>query len=228
MAKKQKVEDVGCAVPIDYIKVVDEMSDKAFQFCVEQLYPICDYCVLEQEDIRRVDLKEWLTSFNNSVLREEHGKKQGALNYYISILKLYFEEFLKCKDESMAAKYKNRAFELMKNALSENGTLEDIEDIVLIFIVLFRTLKDRFDDIDKYLITKITFDLKIEDAELLKIILKHKKLVPSGIGEKAKFFGRIFVTTYEKHMAIKLAYVNNVLFLCRGLQKRGAFWVEDE
>ncbi len=227
MAKKQKEETVR-AIPIDYIKLVDDMSEQAFNFCVDQLYPMCNYRVLQKEDIRRIDLKERLLGFNSIVPKDDKGKEQGALNYYLFVLKLYFDNYLKCKAGSKAEKYRNRAMGLMNSALSENGTIEDIEDLVQIFIALFRSLDDDFDHIDKYSVVGLTFDVFKEDADLLKAIWQHKKLVPDGIVEKPGLLDKIFGTDYEKKTAIKFAYINNVIFLCRCLQNRGAFAMEEE
>lgn len=83
MEKKQKIEEKVYVKPIDYIKLIDEMSDEVFKFCVEQLYPICNYRVLKQEEIRRVDLKERILGFNSIVPKDSKGKEQGALNYYL-------------------------------------------------------------------------------------------------------------------------------------------------
>ena len=220
MARKQKADEIVRAIPIDYIKLVDDMSDEAFQFCVEQIYPICNYRVLQKEDIRRIDLKERLLGFNRLVPKND-GKEQGTLNYYLFILKLYFDSFLKCKAGSTAEKYRKRAMELMESALSDNGTIEDVEDLVQIYISLFRALNDCFDEIDKYVAVGLTFDVYKEDADMLKEIWRHKKLIPNGIVDK------LLGTNYEKSAAITLAYVNNVIFLCRCLQNRGVFAMEE-
>lgn len=227
MAKKQKTEEKVRAIPIDYIKLVDDMSDEAFQFCVEQLYPMCNYRVLQKEDIRRIDLKERLLGFN-SIVPKNDGEEQGALNYYLFVLRLYFDSFLKCKPGSTAEKYRNRAMELMESALSDNGTIEDVEDLVQIYIALFRTLNNRFDEMEKYVAVGLTFDVFKEDADMLKEIWEHKKLIPNGIVEKPGLLDKLFGTDYEKRTAIKLTYINNVIFLCRCLQNRGAFAMEEE
>ena len=227
MAKKQKTEEIVRAIPIDYIKLVDDMSDEAFQFCVDQLYPMCNYRVLQKEDIRRIDLKERLLGFN-SIVPKNDGKEQGALNYYLFVLKLYFDSFLICEAGSKAEKYRNRAMELMESALSDNGTIEDVEDLVQIYIALFRSLKKCFDNIDKYVAVDLTFDVFKEDADMLKAIWENKKLVPNGIVGKQGLFDSEFRIEYEKKTAIKMAYINNVIFLCRCLQNIGAFAMEEE
>ena len=227
MAKKQKAEERVRAIAIDYIKLIDDMSDKAFQFCVDQLYPMCNYRVIQKKDIRRIDLKERLLGFN-SIVPKNDGKEQGALNYYLFVLTLYFDSFLRCEAGSKAEKYRNRAMELMESALSDDGTIEDVEDIVQIYIALFRSLNNRFNEMDKYVAVGLTFDVFKEDADMLKEIWEHKKLVPNGIVEKTGLLDKIFGTDYEKKIAIKLAYINNVIFLCRCLQNRGVFAMEEE
>ena len=227
MVKKQKTEEIVRAIPIDYIKLVDDMSDEAFRFCADQLYPIWNYRILQKEDVRRIDLKEQLLKLN-SIVPKKDGKKQGALNYYLFVLKLYFDSYLKCKEGSTAEKYRKRAMELMESALSDNGTIEDVEDLVQIYIALFRTLSNRFNEIEKYVAVDLTFDVFKEDADMLKKICVNKNLVPNGIVEKQGLFETVFRIEGGKKEAIAVAYVNNVVFLCRCLQNRGAFDMEEE
>ncbi len=224
MAKKQKIDENVRAIPINYLKLVDDLSDQAFQFCADQLYPICNYRYLKREDFRRIDLKEKLVD-----LYFIPSDQQGSLNYYLFVLKLYFENFIKCKSGSVAEKYLSRAMELIESALSDNGTIEDVEDIVQIFIALFRTLSNRFDEIEKYMAVGLTFDVFRDDADLLKNIWKHKKLVPNGIVvEKKGGLYRSFGLDRYKQNAIKMAYIYNVIFLCRCLQNRGVFAMEEK
>lgn len=228
MAKKQKIEENVRAIPINYLKLVDDLSDQAFQFCADQLYPICNYIYLQREDFRRIDLKEKLVSLY-FIPRDEKGRAQGSLNYYLFVLKLYFENFIKCKSGSVAEKYFSRAMELIESALSDNGTIEDVEDIVQIFIALFRTLSNRFDEIENYMAVGLNFDVFRDDADLLKKIWEHKKLVPNGIVvEKKGGLYRSFGSNRDKQNAIKMAYIYNVIFLCRCLQNRGVFAMEEE
>lgn len=224
----QRPEEKIQVIPIDYIKLVDDMSDQAFQFCVDQLYPMCNYRVLQRDDIRRIDFKERLLGYNSTVPKDEKGKEQGALNYYLFVMRLYFDNFLKCKEGSKAEKYRTRAMELMDSALSENGTIEDVEDLVQIFIALFRSLDYDYDHIEKNLIEDLAFDIYKEDAELLKTIWEHNKLVPNGIIKKLGRSEKSRGAEYWKQNAIKLAYINNIIFLCRCLQNRGVFAVEDK
>lgn len=104
----QKSEERVQVIPIDYIKLVNDMSDQAFQFCVDQLYPMCNYRVLQRDDIRRIDFKERLLGYKSTVPRDEKGKEQGSLYYYIFVMRLYFDNFLRCKEGSKAEKYRRQ------------------------------------------------------------------------------------------------------------------------
>ena len=96
------------------------MSDAAFSFCVSYLYPLYNYRVLKEFDIRRIDLQENLMRIESMIPSEM--KKMGVLNYYLFELKLYFEALLICKEDSRAAMYKDRALLAIDRALSEDGS----------------------------------------------------------------------------------------------------------
>ena len=227
MPRIRKPEKKPSIREIDYLTLVDEMSDEAFRFCIEKLYPICNYRVLKPEDIRRIDLKERLLGFNSIVPKDDKGKVQGALNCYITTLKQYFDSFIKCEEESKAARYRDRAFELMTVALSDKGTQEDIDDIFLIFVSLMRALQPHFDHLAKQTVSDFTLDLAPADADLLKEIWEHKKLTPGRHVDVPDVLGKIVGADDEKKPALKLAYINNILYLARGLQNRGAFESEE-
>ncbi len=224
---KRKPEKKPSIREIDYLTLVDDMSDEAFHFCIEKLYPICNYRVLKPEDIRRVDLKERLLGFNSIVPKDDKGKVQGALNCYITTLRQYFDSFIKCEDDSKAARYRDRAYELMTAALSDDGTREDIDDIFLIFVSLMRSLHPSSDPLAKQTVSDFTLDLEPTDAELLKEIWEHKKLIPGRHVEVPDVLGKIVGVDDGKRPAFKLAYINNILFLTRGLQNRGVFGAEE-
>lgn len=125
-------------VPIDYIGIIEEMSEDAFKFCVDTLYPLFKYRVLKQGDVRRIDLEEKLLEYNSQIPKDDNGQEQGALNLYLNTIKMYFDSFIRCQTGSQAAKYRSRALDLIKIALSDKGSIEDVEDIVQIFIAFFR------------------------------------------------------------------------------------------
>lgn len=228
MAKKKK-EEKKPQIPqieIDYSRLIEEMSDDAFRFCVEQLYPISGYRVLKPEDIRRIDMLERIIGFNSLVPKTEKSKSQGSLNYYIGVLKRYFDLYVKCKEGSRSESYKKRAYELISIAISDKGVLEDVDDLFIIFISFFRSLRPQFDEIGKqngFVNDSFSFDLEKTDATLLNEIRLHKNL---SLPERTWGIG-VSPIKKEDETAVKLAYINNVLFLSRGLDSRGAFLPEE-
>lgn len=209
-----------------YEKLVDEMNDITFSFCVDQLLPISDFKLMKKEDIRPIDLKEWLIRFGYSISKAEKRNDLLDTGFYIDILKKYFDTFVKCKTGSRAERYHVRAMELMKVSCSKEGSLEDIEDLVLIFVSFFRALRPYFDTINTQgrIIKNLEFDVYQEDTILLKDI--KCKLMPNGMSTnpiKAKNLNE-----WSKMIdASEFAYVNNMLFLCRALQNRGVFTKEE-
>ena len=135
MAKKKTREIKNS---IDYIRIIDEMNNDAFEFCRSCLFQLTSYKVLKEEDIRPVDMKEWLLPFNDDVPNYCEGRERGSLNFYMYLLQVYLNESLKCIDGSQAEKYKNRALTLIDKVLYQDHSLEDIDDIFLIFTGLFR------------------------------------------------------------------------------------------
>lgn len=221
MKKKEQVKKID----LDIVDIVDNLSDRAFNFCLEQLYPICRYTVLQQKDVRRVDLEEKLIELNKQMPISD----MGTLNAYLYTLKLYFENFLKCKKGTMVEKYRNRAIELINDASKKTLTIADVDDIVLIFVSLFRQQEKNFDKMDKfeYTIPAFTLNAYKRDAKLLKKIKNHKNLVPNGIGAKPGSVNQVMVPKYSKIKMAEFIYVTNILFLCRNLQNRGEFAMEE-
>lgn len=60
---------------IDYIGLIDDLSDGAFNFLREKLYPVLDYQVLEEHDVRKIDMEEKIISFDKLIAsKDEVGK----------------------------------------------------------------------------------------------------------------------------------------------------------
>lgn len=227
MAKKKEEKKPQIPqIEIDYRRLIEEMSDDAFLFCVDLLYPISGYRVLKPEDIRRIDLLERILGFDSLIPKAERGKDQGSLNYYIGVLKKYLDLYIKCKEGSRSERYKKRAYELINTALSDEGVLRDVDDLFFIFISFFRALRPQFDEIGKqncFVNDSFFLDLQKADAALLNEIRLHKSL---SLPERTWGIG-VSPIKKEDATAVKLAYINNVLFLSRGLDARGAFLLED-
>ncbi len=217
---------------IDYISIIDEMNEDAFEFCKNHLYHLTSYKVLQKEDIRPVDMKEWLLPLNDNIPNSLTGGKRGALNYYLSIINQYITEGLKFVENSKADQYKDRAANLIDSVLYEKFSQDDIDDIFIIFIGLFRFHKKNITQSNKRAINdSIDLMLSGKDAELI-----------TSLGDIYKFdwgvFGRKILTairpdSYSKDVFTgykkdtdkikKFLFINNILLLGRGLQKQGFF-----
>ena len=199
---------------IDYIQIVDEMNDEAFEFCVSQLYPLFKYKIMKQDEVRRKDLKKILLT-----LEELIPKEKEMLRYYFDILYWYLKKIL-CKQGSRAEKYISRAREAMNKALNNDGTLKDIDDVVVIFISLFRSIErnNMWDKLklNNAMMQDTNFGVEIDDVAILKKLWKSEKYVPTGIKKD------------EISIIRKVIYINNIIFLCRNLQNCGGFIEEDE
>ena len=224
MAKK-KEEIKTPAKPINYVNLVDEMSDEAFSFCVSYLYPLYKYRVLKKEDIRKIDLQENLERIE-SMIPSDMGK-MGVLNYYLFELKLYLESLFICKASSRAERYKERSLLAAERALSEDGNIKDVDDAFWGFMMLLDVFQDKLEADSKVCIARPAFRIEKENAEVLKNLYANKKHTPEGIDGQTGFIGRKLSSEDEKSKARKFMFINNIVFLSRALQSFGAFDTEE-
>lgn len=224
MPKKKEVIKIS-AKTVDYIKIIDEMSDEAFSFCVSYIYPLYNYRVLSESDIRKVDLKENLMRIASLIPKEL--SKMGVLNYYLYEVKLYLDSILICKEGSRAELYKARIISAMEKALSEDGTIEDVDDAFFGFMSLLHTLRDKINENAKYVIINPKFTVDQKDAYILKELYENKKRTPEGIDGKKGFIDKKLSLEIDKINARKFFFINNIIFLSRALQSFGAFIVEE-
>lgn len=216
--KKEKVISQIVQQSIDYEKLIDDMNDVTFAFCIQYLHPVFEYHVMTVDDMRRIDLKEQLASLKVS-FEEEKGKKQGLLNYYVSLIKKYFEDQLKCGENTRADRYKARAYELMGDAISKKGTAKDVEDYIVIFVSMFRKYIEISKLPNQPTIDDIENELRLEDIDLLLRIYDNNikaKIGPVKINIPA-IKGFMKIDDYD----MKILYINSVIYLCLGLQERG-------
>lgn len=203
---------------LDYIKLIEDLQDEAVAFCVEKLYPLCGYKVLRPKDVRRVDLEEWLLG-----LYESQGgsllSAKGIVELYLQTLEKYVAHYVTYpSDEKKVGLYKERLSTAINVALSKSGTLENIDDAVLIFLNLLRPLQ--ISEVDSVpAMPNELLSLRFADTDLLESVWKGSL---KQYNPKSKFAGlKIPIGVSDKDG--KLAYINNILFLARGLQQFGAF-----
>lgn len=203
---------------IDYLNIIDSMKDETFSTCVDMLFPSFKYYVLKKEDIRRVDLKEQLVRFQNEYYEQNKNKSVGFLNYYLRILKKYYDNLINCADESRAAKCKGRGYEVMERAATKEGTLSDIEDSIILLLCLFRERKDKNQD---EVIEDITISIGKEDFEMINALMEYKVQDSGAVMKKPGILDKILSSDDTNEYDAKVMYINSILFLCIGLQDRG-------
>ncbi len=208
---------------IDYVKIIDDMNDVAFAFCMEYLYPVFNYQILEVEDVRRIDLKENLCRMQNAFKRDAKGKNSGFLNHYLSLIKLYLDDQLKCAEGSRAARAKVRAYEAIEKALEEvnKDNSLDIEDCVLIFVSLIREYVKQINAGESEPISNVTNELVLQDADTLTTVYNSGIKAMGGPVKLNIPIVKGLLQMDDKDM--KVLYINSIIFLCAGLQSRGVF-----
>ena len=219
-------EEKNTSKGMDYQCLVGELGDEAFSFLMDSLYPLFNYRVLKKDDVRRIDLMEILVRTEDPT--KEDWKDKKGLTYYLFCLKQYMDEYLKCQEGSRAELFKNRAYDILEKDLkedaeiSEDELLSDAEDVFIVFISLFREAGENLDNIDDFVITDVDFNLKKDDAKLLKKIWEHEDLIPDKINDQGGFlwFGK---SDEIGKRGVKLTYYNNMIMLCRNMERRGFF-----
>ena len=211
---------------MDYRTLIGDLNDEAFSYLMDSFYPLFNYRVLQKEDVRRIDMMETLVRIVNPSDKEWEGKT--GIRYYLFIMKQYFDEYLNCQEGSGAERYKKRVMDLLEKNLAEDADkskddmLKAAEDAFIVFVSLFRAIDVEFDKIGDCTLSNMDFVLRKEDADVLKKIWECEDLVPDGVSDKGGLFG-FMKSDSTKNRARKLFYLNNMIFLCLGLQKRGFF-----
>ena len=213
--------DVG----INYKNAIDNLNENAFQFCVENLYPLSGFKVLEPKDIRRIDLLE-MVSRQVAYVEEGNPKysDQGSLRYYIYLIDQYLRKILVCRNESRADKYKRRALEMINtiNSSDDTAAIEDyLADIFITYISLLRDIgENEIFYANSMIIDDLSFDVEPDDAKLLKKVKDCWNITPHAICEKTKTG---WMVTNETHRIMDFQYVFSILLLATILEERGMF-----
>ena len=126
MAEQKR--EVEHQLSFNHDALLNDLSDEAFHFCVDKLYPLFNYRILKKEDIRRIDLLEQITVLFDGVPKTEKGKSSGSINYYFYIIRKYFESFIGAVKGEQAEKYHKRAFEIMDLTKHDSLYWDEIEE----------------------------------------------------------------------------------------------------
>ncbi len=207
---------------MDYQSLIGELGDQAFSFLMDSVYPLFDFRVIKKNDVRKIDLIDILMRMEDPANEDWEDKK--GITYYLFCLKQYIDEYPNCQEGSKAEEFKNGAVRVLEKALEENADLSEkemleiAENVFVVFISLFRAAGENLDTIKDFVISDVSPELRPDDAELLKQIWEHEDLVPDGISDKGGLFG--FMKSGDTgRRGVKLTYFNNMIMLCRGLQK---------
>ena len=204
----------------DYHLLLDNMSDEAFGFLLDAVYPLFHFRVLKKEEVRRVDLMEIIARIESPADEDWEGKV--GLKYYLFIIKQYVDEYLNCKEGSEAEDCKQKVLAVLNKVLDEESEVTEVgmiasADVVFsAFISMFRAWKNQFGDADSRVISDVEYGLKKEDAGLIRELWEHTELIPSEVSEQSGLFG-FMKSDDTKIRASRLFYMNNMIFLCRGL-----------
>ena len=189
--------------PFDYENIFNEMSDEAFGFCIKNISSMLHFLHLKENDIRRIDLIERLMQIDAAIDKNETQRFGYSPQYYCALLEIQMDRSLKCRPGSHAETYLKRAKEALKKVRDGNGTLADIDDAFLIYMVLWRLKMNRDIRTGPILADWPDHELYENDMDLLREISKKNRLGNQG----QDYYLNLF----------------NVLFLTRGLDRRGAF-----
>jgi len=196
---------------INYSKIIDAMSSEAFEQFSENVYNELHYNVLTLAEVRKVDAKEKLISMIKTTITG----KDKSLDFYVSEIKKYLDNYVLCKKGSRAESYMAKANNLIASIEKNKRTDNDIEDVVKLYISLMRrSLHSKEDEIDN-----LNFSVSSDDYQFIKGLLtkklKSKKRVAINLPSQSK----------ENK---ELVYIDTALYLTRILEKEGEFIQEVE
>lgn len=192
---------------------IDSLNDQAFVFCVDCLFESMGYKYLEKKDIRRIDLKEWITS--SFIWTGKYFTDPCCL--YIQVLRERLNQII-CTHGSRASDYKKHAITI---ATMPGIATDDIKDIFQIYNALTRESRLSSD----ITLANISLNYLLEDSELYnyKSFPIAKQIL--GSNKKRKKDDLIYKIAddglYTVEQASIIIFFYDILFLTLGLQDYG-------
>ena len=215
---------------IKYEELIDEMGKDAFDLLVKQLRSTktMKLFYLKKKDLRREDVIEKIYQMEDDYYSLIDDKKPDRLEYYTGFLKNYLK-MINTQESGRASKFLTRGLNIVdKLNKEEEDSMEDVKDLVKIFICLMR---EYFPFLDvavgrdsKCSVEDITFQLnKSKDLVLLNEIRKY----PFKDLNKKKF---IYIKNNEKQRQEEKDYIymNNLIFYLLVLQDDGVLEGDSE
>jgi len=207
-------------INFDYKELVGNMSDDAFQFSIKLLYEYMNYKYISQNEVRKIDVMEYLGTLEKD-LKKEIGLMGGSEQLYLYMLKKFFTDIIKCKENSRAEKYKKKALSIIANFKTSDSKDADIDDVFVIFISFLRCENYPLEKLGSLIFSDRVFDVCLEDADLLKKLYLNiyiGNITPEFMREFNIFEARLH---YKQMEYREYLYFINILYLGKNLEKRG-------
>ena len=223
MARRKK-EDVPPET-IDYLKLIDEYDAAAFSLCVTHLFPLFNYYLLKENDVRPIDLKDQIVQMEHEFYGSDTTEGLNLTYLCSSALLAYLESMVNIESGSRAAKYQVHGISLLNSILdNKQVSLKDLEDALLITISILRPNKGRIGEDVAPKVNHIDIELKKDDFEVLQELWEIMMAAydPSRPGILKRRANDI-----ETQNMFTMAHVIFVVLFCRMLQQRGVFVSED-
>ena len=164
---------------IDYLKLIESLSDSAFAFYVEQIFKDLNFKVLKRKDIRKIDIEEKILYRIEFLYYKSLRIKEGkSVKRYAELLKESLEGFVECREDSRAGAYGVRTVEIADRLCNEEGSLDDLHDLVFLFVCLYKTYKDN----GMSEISDINLEINKNDATLIRWICEGEDIEASAKG----------------------------------------------
>ena len=199
---------------IEYVKLIEQMNDETFKLCLKKLYPLFNYSVINMENMRKIDLEDQLERIQDKFYKNSKGKNKGFLNYYLDILKKYYDVLIECDDK--AERCRNRGREVIQNAVSKDGTRYDIEDGIILLLCLYREKSKGIK-----VINDVNTSASTDDIEYIDKIVEYRIQQGKNLVKKTGMIKNMIADDSDSEFDSKVFYVNSVLFFCMGMQDRG-------
>lgn len=214
---------------IDYELIVKEYSDEAFHDCVHQLYPLFEYRYLKEKDVRKVDLIEKLLMLENRYSKSSIAfrlplvKEKSPAAILASQIDFFADNYFRRK--GLIGAYYNKAERLVDRIENGSGDLEDLEDLIKIFISVMRGYELQWQD-PKADFAPFAFEVRREDAGMLKAFLDHSF---AEIGPYTPGPARMNPVKVTKPHEFNInVYFNSVVIYCRIMQYEGKYSEEGD
>ena len=203
---------------LDYTYLLSLLSDTAFEYCRELLYPMLNFNILSVNDVRRIDICERI---NDLTIDSKKNKVYGialrqnvtdtSLSDYVNSLKREIL-FVQCEQNSRADKYSKYAQNIIIPRIQkEKEPYQDLYTLFTIYIGLMRELYSS-NDLTREDISKICLDICEDDLKLIQKMYRHPK---------AEWFDLLVKPQTEVKQAKDRLFINNLVFYCLLLELRG-------